>query len=200
MLEKEGTRLWMVAAAAWSLSLVSVPPAGVQTTIIDNGRFPQCGTVSASDKEAYYRDSLLTVSLPEGTKFRFAPTLTDYYCLPDMTGPSRFFVQISARSGIGLPTGGLEDGLVEVDLPEGLSPTLLSRFGKRSSGDKDGETQEWLFFDLNPDQEITFRNSDDSLSITGKGPIALLTDANSVPDGIRQIDYIKPKPEAVIPQ
>lgn len=128
-------------------------------------------------------DLLAIDLLPQGTKFKVG-TVMQYYCLPDLvSGKSRFFIQTDEGVGAGIPYG-----LVTAIFPQGLNPIVLERFGQRHPG-SDREKQEFLFINLQADQEIIFENSAGSYRSITKGPLAIQTAGPTW----RSMDFILPE-------
>lgn len=126
--------------------------------------------------------------LPRSTKLKFISSMQHTFCLPDeQAGKSRFFIQTSEGSGLNLPYGSINDRLAEFLLPEGLNPLVVTRMGQRYPGSEKIK-QEWIFFNLQKNQEIGFRNTNGSSYNIGKGPLAFLT----WDQGVRYVDFIKP--------
>lgn len=141
--------------------------------------------------DTLYRNSIYDLInidlLPQATKLKFISSMQYTFCLPDeLSGKSRFFIQTSEGSGLNLPYGNVENRLAEFILPEGLNPIVLIRMGQRYPG-SNKEKQEWLFFNLQKNQEIGFRNANGSSYNIGKGPLAFQTAGS-----MRYVEFIKP--------
>lgn len=196
----------------------SIKPEKASKVFKDDGRFPQCKDVKLSRRqilfenpltakppftavnpqirralESLYKEGIHDVVsadlLPQGTRFRMSGSSVRTFCLPDqIKGQSRFFMQTDVNVGVGLPGGGSE-GMVEFELPEGINPIVMTRFAPPYPGGAP-ELRRWLVFMVEPSEKIIAKNSDGSLTMIGKGPLAMPIEGS---EGNRNIEFILPE-------
>lgn len=211
-------RLLASALLALAMSIPSAS-AQEGNVFEDDGRFPQCTNVKMADRSILFEDPLTAKPpftavhpqlrqatetlymnglydliardiLPQGAKFRMSGSAHPFiYCLPDeINGVRRAFIQTDERVEAGLPGGG-SDGILEFELPEGLNPIIIERFGPTYSGGTP-QRRQWLLLMVGLGERITVRNSDGSLTMVGIGPL-------SIPiygaEGSRSIQLILPE-------
>lgn len=205
-------------AALLVAGLASTASAQETNVIEDDGRFPQCTNVRLADRDILFTDPLnaelpfarfnpqirrtiLTLYqngihdivdiqlLPQQTRFRMSGSSVRTYCLPDfVNGISRPFIKTGEGMGLGLPGGGSEN-IVELELPKGINPIEVTRFAPNYLGGQP-QLRRWLVSMVEPNENITVRNSDGSLTMTGKGPLAMPIEGW---EGNWNIEYILPE-------
>lgn len=174
-----------------------------QTAFVDRGEFPQCQTVKLPERSILFEDPLtaplpytavhpqlrsateaLNMNgiyglvdrqiLPQKTLYRLsASAQMENYCLPQKDhGWARTFIKVTESSSLGLPSGG-ENGLVQIDLPAGINPIVVTIYGP-SYKDGTSVNQDWLLFMLGQDETIRARNvGRDDYRLLGRGPFAI---------------------------